>query len=453
MSRIIENLQYHPPHAETVTLGGPSRSLGRGEVELFVGPPTTTGDGGASRTGRHVTGWHTDFQENFTVQVSGVKRWTLRRGRVSSPLRATTPHYAREASVVENQLKVARMSCGGGGDGGGGKGEGGPRYGGPHGFECGEDNALGPEQTVTLHPGDVLYFPSGMWHTVETVEDGVSLNVSLMGTTYAEVACEAIRHLMYSRGDGGWREVVTSNGPGGPAVDRLAGLLGGLAGLVDGFVRDGGGAASVLPPALCHVPMEQYSSDRGEDDEDGDGEDGDDGRADEGASGNSDGGEEEASSSNSAALPPPIDPPVSGIIVDVDGFVGPPAWSSWRKPPGGRLVRNPLASLIPMGDISRPLLRGGRRDGDDDGDNEDGGQPSSAEMYVLNVNYGGNEMYDSNLRVILETSDERTKAFVGECIDLDTAGSRGDWSRLEARSESIPACLFYYGYFSWTSVT
>ncbi|EJK48576.1 hypothetical protein THAOC_32612, partial [Thalassiosira oceanica] len=224
--------------------------------------------------------------------------------RVSSPLRATTPHYAREASVVENQLKVARMSCGGGGDGGGGKGEGGPRYGGPHGFECGEDNALGPEQTVTLHPGDVLYFPSGMWHTVETVEDGVSLNVSLMGTTYAEVACEAIRHLMYSRGDGGWREVVTSNGPGGPAVDRLAGLLGGLAGLVDGFVRDGGGAASVLPPALCHVPMEQYSSDRGEDDEDGDGEDGDDGRADEGASGNSDGGEEEASSSNSAALPP-----------------------------------------------------------------------------------------------------------------------------------------------------
>ena len=74
-------------------------------------------------------------------------------------------------------------------------------------------------------------------------------------------------------------------------------------------------------------------------------------------------------------------------------------------------------------------------------------------MYVLNVNYGGNEMYDSNLRVILETSDERTRAFVGECIELDTAGSKDDWLQLEARTESIPACLFYYGYFSWTSTS
>ena len=56
-------------------------------------------------------GWHTDFQENFTIQISGVKRWTLRRGRVTHPLRATTPHYKRDASVVENQLKVARLSC------------------------------------------------------------------------------------------------------------------------------------------------------------------------------------------------------------------------------------------------------------------------------------------------------------------------------------------------------
>ena len=149
-----------------------------------MGPPPRTNPPGA---GGHVTGWHTDFQENFTIQLSGVKRWTLRRGRVPSPLRATTPHYAREASVIENQLKVARMSCGHGAGGRDrGRGGGGPRYDGPHGFECGEDNAHGPERTVTLRPGDVLYFPSGMWHTVETVEDGVSLNVSLMGTTYAE---------------------------------------------------------------------------------------------------------------------------------------------------------------------------------------------------------------------------------------------------------------------------
>ena len=236
---------------------------------------------------------------------------------------------------------------------------------------------------------------------------------------------------MYARGDGGWREVVTSrtsnSGAGGSsAVDRLAELLGGLGGLVDDFVRDGGGAASVLPPALCHPPMEQRSAGR-------DGED--------------ESGADDATRSSAD------DPPVSGIVVDVDGFEGPPAWSSWRKPPGGRLVRNPLACLIPMSDITRPLSCGGRRGGDDDDDDGDeGGRPRpSAELYVLNANYGGNEMYDSNLRVILETSDERTKALVRECIELDTAGSMGDWLKLEARAESIPACLFYYGYFSWSS--
>ena len=263
---------------------------------------------------------------------------------------------------------------------------------------------------------------------------------------------------MYARGDGGWREVVTSRtsnsgGAGGSsAVDRLAELLGGLGGLVDDFVRDGGGAASVLPPALCHPPTEQRSA--GRDGDDGSRADGDDSCADEDASEDSAGAGdgEDASGADDATRSSADDPPVSGIVVDVDGFEGPPAWSSWRKPPGGRLVRNPLACLIPMSDITRPLSCGGRRGGDDDGGGDEGGRPRpSAELYVLNANYGGNEMYDSNLRVILETSDERTKALVRECIELDTAGSMGDWLKLEARAESIPACLFYYGYFSWSS--
>ena len=79
---------YHPPHGETVTLGG-NTTLGRGEVELFISaaaPPATS-----KEHGKHTTGWHTDFQENFTIQLSGIKRWTLRRGRVRHPLRATTP--------------------------------------------------------------------------------------------------------------------------------------------------------------------------------------------------------------------------------------------------------------------------------------------------------------------------------------------------------------------------
>ena len=79
---------YHPPHGETVTLGG-NTTLGRGEVELFISAAASPDT--SKEQGKHTTGWHTDFQENFTIQLSGIKRWTLRRGRIRHPLRATTP--------------------------------------------------------------------------------------------------------------------------------------------------------------------------------------------------------------------------------------------------------------------------------------------------------------------------------------------------------------------------
>ena len=149
---------YLPPHRDTLTLGG-TTTLGRGEVELFIGASNQykkqTND--KDSTKKHTTGAHTDFQENFTIQLSGVKRWTLRRGRVRHPLRATTPHYCREASVVENQLKVARLCCM--------VGDAAATVQGNYGFVYNDHNAYGPEQTITLYPGDVLYFPSGMWHT------------------------------------------------------------------------------------------------------------------------------------------------------------------------------------------------------------------------------------------------------------------------------------------------
>eukprot|EP00957_Ditylum_brightwellii_P164221 12502740-Ditylum_brightwellii.AAC.1 len=184
---------YHPPHLDTVTLGG-GTTLGRGEVELFLGAPTPhsfVADKKKSvptESKNHTTGWHTDFQENFTIQLSGIKKWTLRRGTVRHPIRATTPHYSRDATVIENQLKLARLSCLSGNavmdsssetaDSTRGK---------SYGFEYGDNNAYGPEQTITLYPGDVFYFPSGMWHKVETIKEGISLNVSLMGTTYANL--------------------------------------------------------------------------------------------------------------------------------------------------------------------------------------------------------------------------------------------------------------------------
>ena len=69
----------------------------RGEIEVFV-----------SREG-HTTDWHWDFQHNFTIQLSGRKRWRLKQSSISHPLRGCTPHYASGSGNEEQQLKLHRM--------------------------------------------------------------------------------------------------------------------------------------------------------------------------------------------------------------------------------------------------------------------------------------------------------------------------------------------------------
>merc|ERR1740123_2924561 len=69
----------------------------RGEIETFV-----SGKG-------HVTGWHTDFQHNFTLQLRGSKKWRFKRGPVEHNVRALTPHY-RSRSNFEQQMKLHLLS-------------------------------------------------------------------------------------------------------------------------------------------------------------------------------------------------------------------------------------------------------------------------------------------------------------------------------------------------------
>ncbi|CAD7923940.1 unnamed protein product [Amoebophrya sp. A120] len=65
------------------------------EIETFI-----------SKKG-HITDWHQDFQENFTIQLQGVKRWYIRKGRVQEPILGITPHYDVEKgdATRENELK------------------------------------------------------------------------------------------------------------------------------------------------------------------------------------------------------------------------------------------------------------------------------------------------------------------------------------------------------------
>jgi len=60
-------------------------------------------------------------------------------------------------------------------------------------------NSFGEEQEVIMNPGDMLYFPAGMCHSVETIEEGISINISLMSVNYASLVSSAIHHFLIKK--------------------------------------------------------------------------------------------------------------------------------------------------------------------------------------------------------------------------------------------------------------
>lgn len=153
----------------------------RGEVEVFF-----------SRAG-HTTQFHTDFQENITLQLSGRKRWSFAPSTAVAPLRGCTPHYGNKQppEVVETQLKALRL--------------------GDAAF-CADQFKEGPldeSMTVTLHPGDVLYHPAGCWHCVECLEDSISINISLVGASMADLCAGAVQQLLWKHQGGRFRRAIS----------------------------------------------------------------------------------------------------------------------------------------------------------------------------------------------------------------------------------------------------
>ncbi|CAE7907940.1 jcdD [Symbiodinium necroappetens] len=130
----------------------------RGEIETFV----------ASEG--HVTGWHTDFQHNFTFQLRGAKRWRFKAGPVKNNVRALTPHF-QTRSNFEQQMKLHLLSD---------PTE--PVFRPP-------DDFFADAEEVELHAGSVLYHPAGIWHHVECLgeEESISINVSLSIATWADL--------------------------------------------------------------------------------------------------------------------------------------------------------------------------------------------------------------------------------------------------------------------------
>ena len=144
---------------------GPGALPQKGEIEVF-----------ATRAG-HVTDWHTDFMENFTLQLRGKKRWRIARSGLEGPIRGYTPHY-KSVDNLTQQLKLHRMQN--------------PRFPAPAPWDDGSDNDV-----VELGPGDFLYHPAGVWHRVECTEDSLSMNISLIGLSWADHIADATRHAMW----------------------------------------------------------------------------------------------------------------------------------------------------------------------------------------------------------------------------------------------------------------
>ncbi|KAI2510183.1 hypothetical protein MHU86_4215 [Fragilaria crotonensis] len=264
--------------------GESSISLGRGEVEVFIG------------TKSHTTQWHFDFQENFTIQLSGRKTWKLQQGIARYPTRACTPHYAAP-DVVESQLKAMTTSSK-------------FQFGNPNNARGAESNAVGKVDEVTLGPGDF-----------------------------------SLQHLLLQSGDEGWRETIHHGSSSkDDVVRKLQVLLEKLPGIIQNF-SNSYGAAAIIPPILRKAPSFQvdgHEKDFRSDDQ-GDGDD----------DGESDGGDDSDEEGDGVQVDEDADRHVLGAeVTDVSSFECPTGWSSASPGSGYALALNPLGWVRPVDEIT-----------------------------------------------------------------------------------------------------
>ncbi|KAF4704828.1 hypothetical protein FOZ62_006001, partial [Perkinsus olseni] len=141
----------------------------RSEIETFV-----------CRKG-HTTDWHTDFQTNFTIQLSGRKKWSLKASSTECyPIRGRSPHFAT-SSNHEQQLKSARMQHSE------------AQYRPP-------DEYFADAEEIILSPGDVLFHPAGVWHKVESLDDeNIAINISIIPLRWADIIAGAVKQLLLQR--------------------------------------------------------------------------------------------------------------------------------------------------------------------------------------------------------------------------------------------------------------
>ena len=420
-----------PNLLQNTGLGCGHDTLSRGEIEVFQ-----------STTSGHVTEWHYDFQENFTLQLSGQKRWYLQQSTVTRPLdRGCTPHY-NSPSVVEGQVLAARLADA-------------PNFQfGPPDPES-RHNAHGPVQEVVLKPGDTFYFPAGMWHKVEVLEPGVSLNISLMATNYAQVTCQALQHLLLqSQAD--WRQTILthhherkgSNDSLSPptAAEMLHKLIQeDLPRAIQDLLQQGG-AAAILPPVISANNNSIRNGDDGEDSSE-DEKDGDNFESDQVKEMDAMDGDGEEDASDSMMEVEEDSSVAEEKVVDVTLEEAPDQAGWISKLDTHRLSRNPLTTLISHHDITHYYKNKSEKDGDDeDALVESTLQEENKSLYVLNMCFAGNDAHESLVRATIALPNEV----------IEWIGKGEGWGVLSLqhvssneRMANSVSWLIYLGYLVW----
>jgi len=173
-------LYFNPPE------GFSARYVAPLAAALGLGAFGATADGGIGGDceafavrGTSLSPWHWDAQDNFCVQLTGAKRWSLAASGVCDPVTNLHPSAANSrAAAFEARVHAA---CGL------------PPAAllPPGAAPAGAPQPSAPLATFTMRAGSVLYLPAGMWHRVEALggddggggREGVSLhvNISLSG--------------------------------------------------------------------------------------------------------------------------------------------------------------------------------------------------------------------------------------------------------------------------------
>jgi hypothetical protein len=147
----------------------------------------------ATRRGGHTLP-HVDGHENFTLQLRGTKRWKISPGK----------HWPgwNETSEQKNKIhEVFRIMR--------------------------QPESWTDVSPIEMPPGGFLYCPAPFWHTVETLEDSLSLNVSIATThTLADTLLPAIRTALLQHPDWSSREVgLWSSGNRRKQADKMVSEL------------------------------------------------------------------------------------------------------------------------------------------------------------------------------------------------------------------------------------